>query len=203
MGAHNLPCEWNVHSSPCFFHRPAESTLAILSVLVGVPVYVCFKGKTLINHPDRAEEEAFPAVHRLALDAGLFDPEGELQRRRSRFPRDRSRRSDTLLPRMRPLPAMLQRRSTRSPPRPEIVGRTRSPPVPPIRTQERAAPNTARRAPVTIHRYTLLSVKGQAAFPDVGITRRSSGSQSPMSQSCETTRVPGRSSNRILDGDRD
>jgi len=34
-----------------FFHRPAESTLAILSVLVGVPVYVCFKGKTSNQPP--------------------------------------------------------------------------------------------------------------------------------------------------------
>jgi APA family basic amino acid/polyamine antiporter len=33
-----------------FFHRPAESSLAILSVLVGVPVYACFKRK-ISNQP--------------------------------------------------------------------------------------------------------------------------------------------------------
>ena len=34
-----------------FFHRPAESSLAILSVLVGVPVYACFKRKTTNQPP--------------------------------------------------------------------------------------------------------------------------------------------------------
>ncbi len=37
LGAGDLPCQWGVHPSARFFQRPTESSIAILSVLIGVP----------------------------------------------------------------------------------------------------------------------------------------------------------------------